>query len=44
MGNKIRAAIIGPGNIGTNLLMKVHRSESIDFWRAWHDDSQQPEG
>ena len=30
MSNKIRAAIIGPGNIGTDLLMKAQRSEVIE--------------
>ena len=30
MGKKIRAAIIGPGNIGTDLLMKAMRSELIE--------------
>ena len=30
MGKKIKAAIIGPGNIGTDLLMKARRSEWID--------------
>jgi len=30
MAEKIRAAIIGPGNIGTDLLMKAMRSELIE--------------
>ena len=30
MSKKIKAAIIGPGNIGTDLLMKARRSEWID--------------
>ncbi|MEM8661171.1 MAG: acetaldehyde dehydrogenase (acetylating) [Pseudomonadota bacterium] len=30
MGNKIKVAIIGPGNIGTDLLVKAKRSELIE--------------
>ena len=30
MSNKVKAAIIGPGNIGTDLLMKAMRSKVIE--------------
>ncbi len=30
MSKKIKAAIIGPGNIGTDLLMKAMRSDVIE--------------
>ena len=33
MSNKVKAAIIGPGNIGTDLLMKAMRSDLIE--PAW---------
>lgn len=30
MGNKIKCAVIGPGNIGTDLLMKLRRSDVLE--------------
>ena len=41
MANKLKALIIGPGNIGTDLLMKAQRSDWIEpVWMVGVEESE----
>ena len=42
MADKLKALVLGPGNIGTDLLMKARRSEWIE--PAWVVGVEQSEG
>ena len=42
MADKLKALVIGPGNIGTDLLMKARRSEWIE--PTWVVGFEQSEG